>query len=81
MASTIIEGTRCLLHRTCVAPDPCDSGPGMVLAAEADAIIVAAGDQSAVHILQLQPEGKRAMSTREFLSGRKIAPGTVLRSA
>ncbi len=81
MASTIIEGTRCLLHRTRVQPDPCDSGPGMVLAAEADAIVVAAGDRSAVHILQLQPEGKRVMTAREFLSGRKIAPGSVLRSA
>jgi methionyl-tRNA formyltransferase len=80
MASTIIEGTRCLLHRTRVASDPCDSGPGTVLAAESDAIVVAAGDQSAVQILQLQPEGKRAMTAREFLSGRKIAPGTVLQS-
>jgi methionyl-tRNA formyltransferase len=53
----------------------------MVLAAEADAIVVAAGDRSAVHILQLQPEGKRVMTAREFLSGRKIAPGSVLRSA
>jgi methionyl-tRNA formyltransferase len=80
MASTIIEGTRCLLHRTSIAADPCDSGPGVVLAAEGDAIVVAAGDQSAVHILQLQPEGRRAMTAREFLSGRKLAPGTVLRS-
>jgi len=80
MASTIIEGTRCLLHRTSVVADPCDSGAGIVLAAEGDAIVVAAGDQTAIHILQLQPEGRRAMTAREFLSGRRIAPGTVLRS-
>jgi methionyl-tRNA formyltransferase len=81
MASTIIEGTRCLLHRTTIAGDPCNSGPGVVLSAEGDAIVVAAGEQTAIHILQLQPEGKRVMTAREFVSGRRIAPGTVLRSA
>jgi methionyl-tRNA formyltransferase len=81
MASTIIGGTRCLVHRTTIAGDPCDSGPGVVLSAGGDAIVVAAGEQTAIHILQLQPEGKRVMTAREFLSGRRIAPGTVLRSA
>jgi methionyl-tRNA formyltransferase len=81
MASTIIEGARCLLHRTSVADDPCDSGPGTVTSAEGDAIVVAAGDQFAVNILQLQPEGKRVMSAREFLSGRRIPRGAVLRSS
>jgi methionyl-tRNA formyltransferase len=81
MASTIIEGTRCLVHRTASAGAPCDSGPGIVLSAEGDAIVVAAGEQTAIHVLQLQPEGKRVMTAREFLSGRRIVPGTVLRSA
>jgi methionyl-tRNA formyltransferase len=80
MGSTIIEGMRCLVHRTSVAADICDSGPGVVLSAEGDAIVVATGDRTAIRILQLQPEGKRVMAAREFLSGRKIAPGTVLRS-
>ena len=81
MASTIIEGTRCLVHRTTVARHRGDSAPGAVLSADGDAIVVAAGERTAVHILQLQPEGKRVMTAREFLSGRRIAPGTVLRSS
>jgi len=81
MASTVIEGTRCLIHRTCVADDPCDSGPGVVVNAEGDTIAVAAGDDGAVNILQLQPEGKRVMTAREFLSGRRIPRGTILHSA
>ena len=80
MASTIVEGTRTLIHRTAIVEDPCDSGPGMVISAEGDAITVAAGDDEAVRILQLQPEGKRVMTAREFLSGRRVVPGTVLRS-
>ena len=81
MASASIEGTRCLIHRTQVAEDPCDSGPGVVVAAEGDAIVVAAGDGRAVRILQVQPEGKRVMTAREFLSGRRIPRGTILQSA
>jgi methionyl-tRNA formyltransferase len=81
MASTVIEGTRCLIHRTRVADDPCDSGPGVVVSAEGETIAVAAGDASAVNILQLQPEGKRVMTAREFLSGRRIPRGTILHSA
>jgi methionyl-tRNA formyltransferase len=81
MASTMIQGTRCLVHRTAIAGDPCDSGPGIVLSAGGGAIVVAAGGETAIHILQLQPEGKRVMTAREFLSGRRIVPGTVLRSA
>ena len=81
MASTFIEGTRCLIHRTRVAQDSCDGSPGVVIAAEGDAIVVAAGDGRALNILQLQPEGKRVMTAREFLSGRRIPRGTILRSA
>lgn len=80
MASTSIEGVRCLIHRTRVAEDPCDSGPGVVIAAGGDSIAVAAGDDQAVEILHLQPEGKRLMTAREFLSGRRIPRGTILRS-
>jgi methionyl-tRNA formyltransferase len=80
MASTVIEGTRCLIHRTRVADDPCDSGPGVVVTAEGDTIAVAAGDAGAVNVLQLQPEGKRVMTAREFLSGRRIPRGTILQS-
>jgi len=81
MASTVIAGARCLIQRTQVADDPCDSGPGVVVMAEGDTIAVAAGDGAAVNILQLQPEGKRVMTAREFLSGRRIPRGTILRSA
>jgi methionyl-tRNA formyltransferase len=81
MASTSIEGTRCLIHRTRVVDDPCDSGPGVVIVAEGDSVVVAAGDHRAVNILQLQPEGKRVMTTREFLTGRRVPRGAILQSA
>jgi methionyl-tRNA formyltransferase len=40
---------------------------------------VATGD-GVIQILQIQPEGRRPMTSREFLSGHKTTPGTRLPS-
>lgn len=81
MASTIVEGTRCLVHRTAVTCDTSGRAPGTVVIAEGDVIAVATGNGFNLQILRVQPEGRRVMSAREFLSGRKIARGAVLHSA
>jgi methionyl-tRNA formyltransferase len=39
---------------------------------------VAAGDGRVVRILEIQPGGKRVMSARDFLAGRRIEPGARL---
>ena len=49
--------------------------PGTVLATSADGIEVACAEGS-LKLLALQPEGKRAMTAQEFLSGRKLVVGT-----
>jgi methionyl-tRNA formyltransferase len=51
-----------------------DRTPGTILAAGGDDLIVATG-AGTLRVLQLQPEGKRAMSAREFLAGRRVQPG------
>ena len=48
--------------------------PGTILEAEGDRLVVATGD-GALRLLQIQPEGKRSMSVREFLAGHRIARG------
>jgi methionyl-tRNA formyltransferase len=48
--------------------------PGTILEAEGDRLVVATGD-GALRLLQIQPEGKRSMSAREFLAGHRIARG------
>lgn len=53
-----------------------DRAPGQVLQADGDDLIVAAGGGTALAILQLQLEGRRPMSTREFLAGHPIRPGS-----
>jgi methionyl-tRNA formyltransferase len=49
--------------------------PGTVLAAGPDGIDVACAE-GALRLSILQPEGKRAMSAKEFLAGRKVAVGS-----
>jgi methionyl-tRNA formyltransferase len=49
--------------------------PGTVLRAAGDELIVACGGGTALQVLELQPEGRRSMTAREFLAGRDIAPG------
>ena len=78
MASTIIEGARCLIHRTAVTDRRTDARPGTVVETGGDVLAVAAGDGVALDVLTIQPEGRRAMSAREFLSGRKLAAGASL---
>ncbi len=48
--------------------------PGDVLTVDPGEITIRCGEQ-AVQILQLQPDGKRPMSTADFLRGRKLSPG------
>jgi methionyl-tRNA formyltransferase len=78
MASTVIDGARCLIHRTAVTSRRTDARPGAVVEAGGDVLGAAAGDGAVLDILTIQPEGRRVMSAREFLSGRKLSPGALL---
>ena len=76
LVSARIGGGRVLIHRTArlpaVSPDP----PGTIVRAEGDRLEIAAGDGHVLRVLALQPEGRRAMTAREFLAGRQVIPGT-----
>ena len=78
MASTTIDGARSLIHRTRVSDVRTDARPGTIIEAAGDVLAVAAGDGAVLQILEIQPEGRRTMSVREYLSGRKLTPGTSL---
>jgi methionyl-tRNA formyltransferase len=78
MASTIIEGARCLIHRTAITGRRTDARPGSIVETGGDALAVAAGDGVILDVLTIQPEGRRAMSAREFASGRKLPAGALL---
>jgi len=53
--------------------------PGEVLASDQDKGIIARTGSGAVCIVELQIQGKRKMTVAEFLRGRPVPPGTLLR--
>jgi methionyl-tRNA formyltransferase len=47
---------------------------GTVVEAAGDRLVAATGD-GLLQILQLQPEGRRVQTSREFLAGHRVRPG------
>lgn len=78
MASTTIHGARYVIHRTGRSDRSSDALPGTVVEAAGEVLAIATGDGNLLRILAIQPEGRRTMTAREFLSGRKVSPGLVL---
>lgn len=78
LASTRLAGVRLLLHRSALADEPASAAPGTVVRAAGGELTVAAGDGRGLRLLELQPEGRRVMSTREFLAGRRVDTGLAL---
>lgn len=63
---------RVLVHQTMVPGEPTTAPAGTVIRADGDRLDIAAGDAQVVRILRLQPEGRRVMTAREFLAGRRL---------
>lgn len=80
-AYTYLHGARLIIRRTRVhlagrkAP-PYEPG-GTVVSIDPDAILATAGSGEELAILEIQPEGRRPMSARDFAAGHRIAPGDV----
>lgn len=74
-AYTYLDGMRIILLRTRVDDTPTTQPPGTVLEVEADEIRVAAGDGQRLVLIEVQPEGRRAMRVRDFLAGHPVRPG------
>jgi methionyl-tRNA formyltransferase len=78
LVSCRIGGSRVLIHRTATTTAVSPDRPGTIVRADADRLEVVAGDGRVIQVIALQPEGRRAMSAREFLAGRHIAPGATV---
>ncbi len=58
-------------------PSAISNAPGTVIAAHAEQLLIATGD-GILQVDAIQPAGKRALSTAEFLRGYPLPPGTQL---
>ena len=68
-----LDGARVIVLKTEVRPGTLDA-PGTIVDVTRDAIEVATGD-GRIASTELQAEGRRPMTTREFLAGRPLRPG------
>jgi methionyl-tRNA formyltransferase len=74
-AWTHLDHARLIIARS--APEPSRdvaAPPGTIVEAGGDVLRVATG-QGTLRVLSVQPEGRRAMSAREFLAGRRLTAG------
>ena len=75
-AYTHFKGKRLVIHQSRLSDrEVTATPPGTCLAAGASGITVACGDAHAIDILQLQPEGRRSMSVRDYLAGHGVLAG------
>jgi len=77
-AFTFLERTRLILLRSSVSDEDGGALPGTIVEAAGDRLRIAAGS-GVVSVLQIQAEGTRPMSAREFLAGHPLPVGATLR--
>ena len=71
-AFTFVDGQRLAVREA--SPDERPAGdvlPGGLVLADGDAMLLACGDGRTLRLLRVQPEGKRVMTAREWLLGRR----------
>jgi methionyl-tRNA formyltransferase len=74
-AFSYLDGERLILLRTHVLPMPTSEPPGTIVDVARGLIEVATGHSERLAIEELQPEGRRSMTTRDYLAGHRIQPG------
>ena len=84
VASTRVGDTRLLIHRTTVVAPAGGSASalaaGSIVSAAGDGIDVLCGDGNVLRLVEIQPEGRRAMTARDFLAGHHVQRGVLLES-
>jgi methionyl-tRNA formyltransferase len=75
-ATTYLNGTRYILHRSRVSDGAGTKAPGTILRASAkEGLHVACGYGTAIELMDLQLEGKRVLKARNALAAGQLVPG------
>lgn len=74
-AFTQFRGKGLVVHSASVAAAKLNPG---ALATQGDRLLVGAGNNTALELLEIQLEGKKRMSARDFINGYRPAPGEQL---
>ena len=72
-AFTFVDGHRLVVREAMVDERQAgDVEPGGLVAADGEAIVLACGEGTTLRVMRVQPEGKRVMTAREWLLGRRV---------
>jgi methionyl-tRNA formyltransferase len=74
LAAAFLDGRRIIVRRTRWSSAPSSASPGSIVEAAGDRFAIATGE-GVLEILELQPEGRRPMTARDFLAGHPLSPG------
>jgi methionyl-tRNA formyltransferase len=75
-AFTNYNSQRLIIWRASVVTDDGQRGSeGEILKAQGDELIVSCGDETALRLHEVQPEGKRRMGVRDFVNGTRVRVG------
>lgn len=77
-ATAVLDGIRCKVLRTVLTGETAGDAAGSVLQADKKGLKVVCGDGGVLEVLELQPDGKKAMSAAAFLLGHPVSVGTIL---
>ena len=77
-AYTKSEAGRLVVWRALPSADMGPTEPGAILEAHGDTLAVGCGNATVLHLQEVQPEGKRRMSVRDFLNGARQSVGSRL---
>ncbi|HEV7376381.1 MAG TPA: methionyl-tRNA formyltransferase [Pyrinomonadaceae bacterium] len=74
------DSQRLVIWRASVVSDERLQGSaGEIVKAHGDELIVGCGDETLLRLHEVQPEGKRRMSVRDFLNGARVRAGELFR--
>jgi methionyl-tRNA formyltransferase len=74
-AFTFLNGQRLAIHQARLGGSAADALPGTCVSAGQEAIVIACGDGQTLNLLQVQPDGRRVMSARDFVAGMARVTG------
>jgi methionyl-tRNA formyltransferase len=74
-AYTHYKSHRLIIWKAAAEASALDAQPGEVIFAHGDDLLVKCADETALRLLEVQPEAKRRMSVRDFLNGTHLKVG------
>lgn len=74
-AYTSFNGKGLTIWRAQAASSAIPASPGEVIAAQGDDLIVSCGEQTALRLIEVQPEARKRIGVRDFINGLRVKAG------